>query len=91
MQSYINESLQAGIIKPLASMAGAVFFIFVGKKDGSLRPSINYRGLNKIPINNKCPFPLMTSAFDLIQGATVFTKLDLKNAYHLVRIREGDE
>jgi hypothetical protein len=33
----------------------------------------------------------MSSAFDSLQGATVFTKLDLRNAYHLVRIKEGDE
>ncbi len=33
----------------------------------------------------------MSSAFELLQGAQVFTKLDLRNAYHLVRIREGDE
>ena len=33
----------------------------------------------------------MSSAFELLQEASVFTKLDLRNAYHLVRIREGDE
>ncbi len=33
----------------------------------------------------------MSSAFERLQGASVFTKLDLRNAYHLVRIREGDE
>ena len=33
----------------------------------------------------------MSSAFERLQGALIFTKLDLRNAYHLVRIREGDE
>ena len=33
----------------------------------------------------------MNSTFDLLQGATIFTKLDLRNTYHLVRIKEGDE
>ncbi len=33
----------------------------------------------------------MSSAFEQLQGASLFTKLDLRNAYHLVRIRKGDE
>jgi len=36
-------------------------------------------------------FPLISSAFQLLEGATIFTKLDLRNAYHLIQIREGDE
>jgi len=62
------------------------------EEGGSLRPCIDYRGLNVIKIKNRNPLPLMSSAFEpLLQGAKVFTKLDLRNVYHLVRICEGDE
>ncbi len=84
------ESLAAQIIVPSSSPAGAGFF-FVKKKDGSLRPCIDYRGLNDITVKNRYPLPLMSSAFEILQGAKIFTKLDLRNAYHLVRIKEGDE
>uniref|UniRef100_A0AAQ4QYC0 Gypsy retrotransposon integrase-like protein 1 n=1 Tax=Gasterosteus aculeatus aculeatus TaxID=481459 RepID=A0AAQ4QYC0_GASAC len=90
MENYIRDSLAAGIIRPSSSPLGAGFF-FVKKKDGTLRPCIDYRGLNNVSVKNKYPLPLMNTAFDSLQGATVFTKLDLRNAYHLIRIREGDE
>ncbi|KAI2662144.1 Transposon Tf2-9 polyprotein [Labeo rohita] len=90
MEKYISDSLAAGFIRPSSSPAGAGFF-FVGKKDGSLRPCIDYRGLNNITVKNTYPFPLISSAFERLQGASIFTKLDLRNAYHLVRIRRGDE
>jgi hypothetical protein len=90
MEKYISDSLASKFIRPSSSPAGAGFF-FVGKKDGSLRPCIDYRGLNNITVKNTYPLPLMSSAFERLQGASIFTKLDLRNAYHLVRIREGDE
>ena len=90
MRDYIDSSLKAGLIRPSSSPAGAGFF-FVAKKDGSLRPCIDYRSLNDITIKNRYPLPLMSSVFDQLQQAKIFTKLDLRNAYHLVRIREGDE
>lgn len=90
MERYIQDSLAAGIIRPSSSPAGAGFF-FVAKKDGSLRPCIDYRGLNDITRKDRYPLPLMSSAFELLHGCSFFTKLDLRNAYHLVRIREGDE
>lgn len=60
-------------------------------KDKSLHPYIDYRGLNNITNTNRFPLPLISSAFEHLQNAKVFTKLDLRNAYHLVRIREGDD
>jgi len=90
MESYIHDSLAAGVIRPSSSPVGAGFF-FVSKKDRSLRPCIDYRGLNAITIKNKYPLPLINSAFEPLQEATIFSKLDLCNAYHLIRIREGDE
>ncbi len=42
-------------------------------------------------MKNTYPLPLMSSAFERLQGASFFTKLDIRNTYHLVRIREGDE
>ena len=61
------------------------------KKDKTLWPYIDYRGLNNITVKNKYPLPLIDSAFEPLPQATIFTKLDLRNAYHLVHIRHGDE
>lgn len=90
MEKYISSSLAVGLICPSSSPAGAGFF-FVEKKDKMLRPCIDYRGLNDITVKNRYALPLISSALGLLQGAKVFSKLDLRNAYHLVRIREGDE
>ena len=59
--------------------------------DTGTEPCVNYRDLNKITVKNKYPLPLISSAFVPLHGATVFSKLDLRNTYHLIRIREGDE
>ena len=90
MTKYIDSSLAAGLTRLSSSPAGAGFF-FVDQKDKTLRPCIDYRGLNDITIKNRYPFHLMFSAFELLKNAKVFTKLDLRNANHLVRTREGDE
>ncbi|CAJ1057674.1 uncharacterized protein LOC108874699, partial [Xyrichtys novacula] len=90
MEDYIQDSLTSGLIRPSSSPLAAGFF-FVKKKDSSLRPCIDFRGLNDITIKNKYPLPLIDPSFEPLCQATIFSKLDLRNAYHLVRIREGDE
>ncbi|CAJ0943504.1 unnamed protein product [Ranitomeya imitator] len=90
MRSYVKESLEKGHIRPSSSPLGAGFF-FVAKKDGSLRPCIDYRLLNKITVKFQYPLPLLLDLFARIKGASWFTKIDLRGAYNLVRIKQGDE
>ena len=52
---------------------------------------VDYRGLNKVTILNRYPLPLMNKLPDRVCGAKIFTKLDLKSGYNLIRIKEGDQ
>jgi len=90
LRLYLRDALRKRWIRPSTSPAGAPI-LFVPKKDGGLRLCVDYRGLNKVTIKNRHPLPLIDETLDRLQGAKIFTKLDLKDAYHRVRIREGHE
>ncbi|KAL0152330.1 hypothetical protein M9458_052053 [Cirrhinus mrigala] len=90
MEVYIREALSQGYIRPSTSPAASSFF-FVSKKDGGLRPCIDYRVLNHQTIKFRYPLPLVPAALEQLRSAQIFTKLDLRSAYNLIRIREGDE
>lgn len=67
--------------------------MFFTKKnlDGGLRPCIDYRGLNVNTVKFRYPLPLVPAALEQLCQAKYYAKLDLRNAYNLIRIREGDE
>jgi len=65
--------------------------MFVKKNDGKLRLYADYGALNEVPKKDQHPLPLITEALDRLGGAKYFTKLDIKDAYHNIRIREGDK
>lgn len=90
MERQIKDLLERGFIVPSTSPYGAPI-IFVKKKDGSLRMCIDYRALNKITVKNKYPMPRIDDVLDKLQGANVFTSLDLQSGYHQIRIHESDE
>ncbi|KAL0160101.1 hypothetical protein M9458_043826, partial [Cirrhinus mrigala] len=90
MENYIQEALKQGFIRPSTSPAASSCF-FVAKKDGGLRPCIDYRVLNESTVKFAYPLPLVPAALEELRQAKVFTKLDLRSAYNLIRICEGDE
>jgi len=87
---YIDEYLSKGFIRPSKSPA-AYPVTFQLKKDGTLRFCVDYRKLNAVTIKDSYPLPLYMLFFEQVRGAEYFSKLDLKSAYNLIRIREGDE
>ncbi|KAJ1148696.1 hypothetical protein NDU88_001524 [Pleurodeles waltl] len=90
LKEFLEENVQSGLIAPSSSPAGAPLF-FVPKKTKDLRPGIDFRGLNKITTKDRYPLPLTKDILEAVRGAKKFTKLDLKGAYHLLRIKEGDK
>ena len=79
-----------GSIRPSSSTHAAPV-LFVRKKDGSLCLCVDFRGLNKITKKDRYPLPCITDLLDAPSRAWIYTKIDLRHAYHLVRIAEGNE
>ncbi|WVZ75840.1 hypothetical protein U9M48_023864 [Paspalum notatum var. saurae] len=52
--------------------------------------SVDYRALNDVTIKNKYPLPRIDDLFDQLQGACVFSKIDLRSGYHQMKIRPFD-
>jgi len=65
--------------------------LFAKKPDGGLRFCIDYRNINSKTIKNRYPLPLIQETLDLLAEARVYTKLDVRGAYNLVRVKKGDE
>ena len=71
-------------------LAGAPI-LFVLKADSTIRLCVDYCGLNKVTIKNRYLIPLVSKMLNRLLKARVFTKLDLRDAYYRLWIKEGNE
>ena len=77
-------------IRPSTSSWGCPT-IFVKKRDTNIpRLVVDYRPLNAVTIKNKYPLPRINDLFDQLEGARVFSKIDLRSGYFQLSIREQD-
>ncbi|KAF3680585.1 hypothetical protein FXO38_02229 [Capsicum annuum] len=89
LKEQLKDLLDKGFIRPSVSPWGAPI-LFVQKKDGSFRICIDYRQLNKVTVKNEYPLPRIDDLFDQLQGASYFSKIDLRSCYHQLKVRECD-
>ena len=86
----MEENLRKSFIRHSSSPAVAPV-LFVKKSDRTLLLDVDYRVLNKITVKNRYSLPLIQETLVRLSKAKWFTNLDLRGAYNLVRIAEGEE
>jgi hypothetical protein len=89
LKKQLADMLSKGLIRPSASPWVSPV-LFVDKRDGTIRLCVDYRKLNKVTIKNKYPLPKIEDLFDQLNGARVFSKIDLCMGYHQLKVRELD-
>jgi hypothetical protein len=85
----INRMLELGVIRPSQSPWASPITL-VNKKDGTVRFCVDYRRINAATEKDAYPIPNIQELFDTLQGAQVFTTLDLKSGYWQVDLHPDD-
>jgi hypothetical protein len=90
LKTYIDINIKKGFIRLSESLAGFPV-MFMPKKNGKLRLCVDFRRLNEITIKNRYPLPNISELRDRLSHTKIFTALDLRGAYNLIRMKKGEE
>jgi transposase InsO family protein len=89
-KQYLVENLDKGFIVP-SQAPYASPILFVQKANGGLRFCIDYRKLNALTQKDRYPLPLIDETLSRISKAKIFTKLDIRQAFHRIRVDPDSE
>ena len=87
VRKHLKEMLDIGAIRR-SNSPWASPVVLVSKKDGSLRFCIDLRKLNARTVKDAYSLPHIEDALDSLNGACIFTSLDLKSGYWQVELDE---
>jgi hypothetical protein len=77
LKEYLEDGEKRGTLR-CSKAPNACSFFFIDKKDGKLRPVVDYRPLNEITKKNAALIPLIPKLVDKLLRARFFTKLDIR-------------
>ena len=90
-QNYISENITHDWIQVSKSSVFSSCMFTVKKNIMNLHLIVDYRSLNAVTVKNQYPLPLIDILLNCLESVKYFTRLDLQNVYHLIRIQKGDE
>jgi hypothetical protein len=90
LKKYLLENLDKGFIEPSQAPYSSPV-LFVKKPNGSLRFCIDFRKLNAITRKDRYPLPLIDETLARLTNAKIFTKLDIRQAFHRIRMAAESE
>ncbi|KAI1007317.1 hypothetical protein K3495_g897 [Podosphaera aphanis] len=90
VKQYLTENLDKGWIEP-SNAAFSSPILFVKKPNGGLRFCVDYRKLNLITKKDRYPLPLIDETLTRLNRAKIFTKLDIRQAFHRIRMDPASE
>jgi hypothetical protein len=90
LRKTLTDLLDKGWIRASSSAAGAPV-LFVKKPGKRLRFCVNYRALNAIISQNRYPLSLIRETLKGLAKARYYTKMNVRAAFHRLRIKKGDE
>ena len=85
VKKFLEENLKKGFIE--ASSAPCSSPILLAKKPGGgIRFCVDYRKLNSLTKKDAYPLPLIAETIARLKKAIVFTKIDIRQAFHKLRM-----
>jgi hypothetical protein len=85
VKRFLEENLKKGFIED-SSAPFASPILFVKKHDGSLRFCVDFRKLNGVTRKDRYPLPLIDETLSRLAKAKIYTKLDIRQAFHRIRM-----